>query len=356
MIVNGRRKVLVAPLDWGLGHTTRCIPVIRELLKTGFEVVIAAEGKGQTLLEAEFPSLAFITLKGYAIQYSKTRIGLFSKILLQIPKIMAIIRYEHNWLDEIIDRHGIDIVISDNRYGLHSKRIPSLFITHQLQIQTPVFSNLLRRLNYRYINRFTECWVPDSKNVPGLAGKLSHPGKLPSIPVKYIGVLSRFEYVKEEHIEKKLLVILSGPEPQRTLLEKKVLPQLGGLPFQITLIRGLPGASKTIETPPHVRAINHLAANELGKEIREAFLIIARSGYSTIMDLVKMRKKSILIPTPGQTEQEYLAKHLSEKGIACSMQQKDLNLKKALDLAASFPYKINMVDEIEALEKAIQDL
>lgn len=175
MIVNGRRKVLVAPLDWGLGHATRCIPVIRELLKTGFEVVIAAEGKGQILLEAEFPSLAFITLKGYAIQYSKTRIGLFSKILLQIPKIMAIIRYEHNWLDEIIDKHDIDIVISDNRYGLHSKRIPSLFITHQLQIQTPVFPNLLRQLNYRYINRFTECWVPDSKNAPGLAGSLSHP-------------------------------------------------------------------------------------------------------------------------------------------------------------------------------------
>ena len=353
----GKPRILVAPLDWGLGHATRCIPIIRELLAQGCEVWLAGEGAQEQLLIAEFPKIPFLNLPGYRISYSKTARGLIWKMIQQGPKMRRAIEAEHSWLKKIVDEYRIDAIISDNRYGLYHASVPSVFITHQLTIKSP-FSKwtetILRKRNYKYINHFTECWIPDAEGENNLAGELSHPEKKPVAPVRYIGLLSRF--VKKEIIERKnhLVVILSGPEPQRTLLEEKIINDISHYNGTAIIVRGLPGSSSLIPSTNMIQFYNHLSADELNKAMQEAEYVISRSGYSTVMDVMALQKKSILIPTPGQTEQEYLGSYLMEKGIAICAEQKDFSLNNLLATTRGFNFNLPVIDNDSLLKKTIE--
>src|SRR5687767_10959017 len=263
-------RILVAPLDWGLGHATRCIPVIYEFLRQDCEVWLAGEGAQEILLKQEFPKLSFLPLKGYRVKYSSSRRGLLWSVFSQLPRIFKTIRYENNWLKKVMREYQFDIIISDNRFGLYHSSVPSVIITHQLRIKSPFgkwSENLLQRINYRFINRFTECWIPDEEKENGLAGELSHPGVMPAIPVRYMGILSRLK--KNNAIEKKnhLLISLSGPEPQRTLLENKIVNEISHYTGTAVIARGLPGASTLIPSTNEIRFYNHLAADELNIEM-----------------------------------------------------------------------------------------
>lgn len=346
-------KILLAPLDWGLGHATRCIPIIKELINQECEVWIAASGDQKALLIEEFPFLRFVELPGYDVKYGKNRAFTLFKIFGAIPKILIRIKRENDWLKRFLATGKPDAVISDNRYGLYAPGLYSVFITHQLRIQTPWGSwadTLLQRIHYRAIRRFSICWVPDLEGAGSLAGILSHPGKLPAIPTRFIGLLSRLE--RPAAVERAaamaapascdLLVLLSGPEPQRTIFEKKVLDQLASYSGSVVLVRGLPGSGALSilpgEIPAGVRVYNHLPARTLNVIINEAGIVLSRAGYSTIMDLLKLGKKAILVPTPGQTEQEYLGRHLSGKGIALCREQSTFSLAEALSGARDFPF------------------
>jgi uncharacterized protein (TIGR00661 family) len=335
-------NILIAPLDWGLGHATRCIPVIQMLIQKKCNVLIAAEGKIKSLLQKEFPQLAFIDFKGYRIHYSKNGWMLPLQIGRQIPKIISTIQYENEGLKEIVKEHDVHGIISDNRYGFYHESIPSVFITHQLRIKTPfgkIVDDYIQKLNYKYINRFSECWVPDNQTKNNLAGELSHPEKTPAVPIKYIGPLSRFRKT-DDQIEKHLLILLSGPEPQRTNFEKLLIQQLNEYKGSIVLVRGLPGEANGLDLSSNVRVYNHLPAEELNQLMNEASMVVSRCGYSTVMDIAALKKQSILIPTPGQTEQEYLAKHLMENNFALCIEQNKFRLKNALELADQFNYQI----------------
>jgi uncharacterized protein (TIGR00661 family) len=349
-------NILIAPLDWGLGHATRCIPLIRRLIRKNCTISIASEGKIKCLLEKEFPQIQFLHLKGYRVEYSKNSWALPLHIGKQIPKILSTIQYENERLKEIVKEQVIHGIISDNRYGFYHEHIPSVFMTHQLRIRTPfgkIADDYLQKLNYRHINHFSECWVPDTENVMNLAGELSHPEKKPSIPLKYIGTLSRFQKTNEQ--EKHLLVLLSGPEPQRTLLEDMMLPQLNGYTAPVILVRGLPGEAKELTLPSNISVFNHLPAEELNQKMNEASLVISRCGYSTVMDLAVLKKKSILIPTPGQTEQEYLARHLSKINFALCISQEKFRLKNALDLSRQFNYQLGQFPRENYLDAALEE-
>lgn len=351
-------RILVAPLDWGLGHATRCIPIINELIVQDCQVMLAGEGRIKSLLSEEFPNLPFLDLKGYGIKYGKNRWETIGKMLLQIPQIIEAMDEEHNWLHTAIDEHSIDAVISDNRYGLFNERITSVFITHQLLIKTSAGDTAdtwLQKLNYEYVNAFTQCWVPDAEGDQNLGGTLSHPKKMPDIPVKYIGALSRFKKSKTEQKQQHLLVILSGPEPQRTLLEEKILAEAVHYNGPILLVRGLPGRDENLPAQKNITAINHMSAAALQLAIEEAFLVISRCGYSTVMDLMTLQKPSILIPTPGQTEQEYLADHLMKGCRALCIDQEKFRLKGALYLASTFPYQPTAPQK-SALHDAVRQL
>jgi hypothetical protein len=355
--LKGKPRILVAPLDWGLGHATRCIPIIRELISQGAEPILAGEGLQRELLTGEFPSLPFINLPGYRIRYSSSASRLPWKLLLQLGQIMRAIRQEHRWLKEQVAIYQIDAVISDNRFGLYTPGIPAVFITHQLQINTGGrgWEQFIRKRNYAYINRFTECWVPDNEKEPTLASTLSHPAVYPKIPVHYIGPLSRFNTPANDEKQNHIVVLISGPEPQRSIFETIAINELSHYAGYATLVRGLPGAQTIIPSTNMISCHNHLSAEELLPILNEAEFIIARSGYSTVMDAATLKKKCIFIPTPGQTEQEYLAKELFRHGMAVYCNQNGFNLGEAILKARSHDFRL-VCESNSALPAAIRRL
>lgn len=337
---NNTIKVLVAPLDWGLGHATRCIPIIYRLLNNGVTVFIAADGAIKNLLQKELPQVVFLPLPGYKMQYSR-RPGLLAfKLILQFPKLLRAVYKEHKWLKTACKTYGFDAVISDNRLGLYHKTVPCIYITHQLYIKTGnrLSEWLAQKIHYRFINKYSGCWVPDNENENSLAGELSHPKKRPKVPVVYIGPLSRFE--KKERVKRyDVMVLLSGPEPQRSIFENIVLKQLSSGSKRILLVRGLPGNSSLLNSAyPGIEIHNHLDAASLNTAILQSELVICRSGYTTVMDLVTLQQKAVLVPTPGQTEQEYLGTFLNSKKLFYSTGQTGFLIEKTIDNAATFPF------------------
>lgn len=294
------------------------------------------------MLKEAFPELPLLPLPGYQVEYAKTKRALLFKLVLQIPRILNSIWQENRWLKKKVATLSIDAVISDNRYGLYHKKIPSVFITHQLCIKVPLSKRAERwvqQINYRFIKRFSACWVPDLAARPGLAGDLSHPDRQPAIPVTYIGPLSRFEKLDLPEVKGNILVLLSGPEPQRSLLEEKLIAELVHYNGTATLVRGLPGNTSVMPSTNMIRIYNHLPQQVLNEELHKAGMVICRSGYSTLMDLAALNKKSILVATPGQTEQEYLAQlHLQQK-TASTANQSSFSLIAALDEASRFPFQ-----------------
>jgi uncharacterized protein (TIGR00661 family) len=344
-IFKAPKKILIAPLDWGLGHATRCIPIIYDILNLNIAVWIAAEGPIKALLQKELPQVQFIPLAGYKIRYGKGRLHTIFTLLWQLPYILGTIKKEQRWLQQIVREHEFDMIISDNRPGLYHTAIPTVYITHQLYINTSnsITAWLAQQLHYRFINKFTDCWVPDVKEDNNLAGKLSHPVKMPKTPVHYIGALSRLQKINTTK-QTDLLILLSGPEPQRTIFENIVMQQLQAYKGVAVLIRGLPDSTDTLQhTITKLTVHNHLATAALGTYMQQAKMIICRSGYTTVMDLIALQQKAILVPTPGQTEQEYLAQYLTAQKIFYSIPQHQFSIATALQAAAAFSFTASSI-------------
>jgi UDP:flavonoid glycosyltransferase YjiC (YdhE family) len=356
---NSKPKILIAPLNWGLGHASRCIPIIKAFLNSNHEVIIACGELQKNLLVAEFPALRYIDLPGYDLRYGKNRTLTLIKIIFQIPKILIRIKMENRWLKGFLAEEKVDAVISDNRYGLFSAEILSVFVTHQLGIKAPFgvkMERLIQKINYKYINRFSACWIPDFEKEPSLAGDLSHPTELPATNIRYIGCLSRFQKINAKINENSLLVILSGPEPQRTIFEKILQDQLLLYTGSVIMVRGLPGKKDGLKIGQNLTVYNHLPTTELNVIVAESAFVICRSGYSSIMDMVRLGKKSIVVPTPGQTEQEYLAHYLFRKNIVFSADQRNFLLSDVLSEAKRFSYQtVGDVDDSLSV-RAVEEL
>lgn len=330
-------RVFITPLDWGLGHATRCIPVIRECQERNCEVVLGGTGDSLALLRQEFPGLSYVNLPGYSPRYPLNGSMVWS-MAFQLPRFLRAIASEHKVVDTIIREKGINLLISDNRYGCWSSRIPSMFITHQSNILMPKrfgwMKHFVRRANKRMMKNFDACWIPDFPGDHSLAGKLiSSDSFSEDVHKHFIGPLSRFTTFNKLEKKYDVIAIFSGPEPQRSVLEKIVVPQLQASSLKYLAIRGLPSATSVQEDE---RVVNFLLSGPLQEAIEAADLIIARSGYSTVMDMHALAKKAVFIPTPGQTEQEYLAKRLMDKGIAFFMKQDEFSLKTVLDQSRKF--------------------
>jgi uncharacterized protein (TIGR00661 family) len=357
---NTTRTILVAPLDWGLGHAARCIPIIKELQNYRLRIIIAADGAVKTMLKQEFPQLQFIDLEGYKIKYSKNKRWFRFKLLIQFPKILSSVTKEHRWLNKVIKEHSVDAVISDNRFGLYHQSIPCVYLTHQLFIKTgnSISDLIATKIHKKYIKNYTQCWIPDYEGKKNIAGALSQAAKgLQSL--RYIGCLSRFEVMSASENTVDLLIVLSGPEPQRSIFEKLLLDQLKEYKGKVLFVRGLPGVMEQYQTKDHelspgLIVKNHLDARQLNQAMQSASLIISRSGYTTIMDLLKLGRKALLVPTPGQTEQEYLAGYLSAQQYFCTVSQDRFVLKDAIALSSEFQYQLPSFD-MEQYKKIIQE-
>lgn len=333
-IISQKARILVAPLDWGLGHATRCIPLMTHLTEScSAKITVAATGPQQAIIREAFPDTQFLAPPLYDINYHKNRAVTIARLVFAMPGILQTIRAEAKWLEAVLRKQHFDAIISDNRYGLSNPAVPSYFITHQLLVKT-AFGNAVNRLVqrrlYKMINRFSECWVPDYAKEPSLAGELSHPVHLPAIPLRYIGPLSRLKPMPPNG-NTQLLVLLSGPEPQRTLLENRILAQWNARPGEsMVLVRGLPLEKTALNPIRNARIFNHLATNELSQELANARAVLCRSGYSSIMDLLPLEKQCFMVATPGQTEQEYLARFLAAQGRITAIDQNQLQLTDLL--------------------------
>jgi len=329
-----KKRILVAPLNWGLGHATRCIPIIKALIEHGFEPILASDGASLNLLKKEFPDLIHLELPSYNISYSKYGFLLKWQLIKKLTKLIIANNKEKKLIENIIENYHIDGIISDNRFGVYStkKTIPSVYITHQLKVFSGITTWLTTKIHHAIIKKFEECWVPDFEDKPNLGDKLSHI-KSKNLNIKYIGALSRFSKKQKAHSLYKIMVLLSGPEPQRSILENKILAEFKDYnKGQIILVRGVVETIQTKTVTKNLTIYNFLTSDELENAIESSDLILTRSGYTTIMDLAFLEKKAFFIPTPGQTEQEYLAKRLANLNIAPYCNQNKFKIEKLKEI------------------------
>jgi uncharacterized protein (TIGR00661 family) len=318
-------NILVAPLNWGLGHATRCIPIIHQLQKDGFTPILASDGAALQLLKKEFPELLCLELPSYHIEYAKNPENFKWKLLKNSPKTIKAIFEEKKRIQEWITTYNLVGIISDNRLGVYSKKIPSVIITHQLTVFSGKTTWISSSLHRFFIKKFDQCWVPDWPGVINLTGELGHPKKKLK-HIRYIGPISRLEKVTVDQ-EYDYTVLLSGPEPQRTLFEGKIRKEMQTFTGKVLLIRGVIEEGSPQQEPPFT-IVNYMTSAALPKAIASCRKVICRSGYTTIMDLVQMEKKAIFIPTPGQFEQEYLAKRFHREGQIMMVKQEEFSMKK----------------------------
>ena len=360
-----KKTVIVASLNWGLGHATRCIPIIQALEAEGATVILASDGGALDLLRREFPHLRALELPAYNIRYPFRSMVL--SIAVQGHKILRGGILEYFWLKSFLKKEKIDAVISDNRFGFFNRSVQSIFMTHQVQILIPIrfLQPLVNAVNHFFIRRFDALWIPDNQGNKNLASDLAHGFFVEKLSKKikthYLGILSRMTYFSTE-IKYRAIIVLSGPEPQRTYLEEKIWRQLekiilddketpeeksGQAPQYLNtfcLVRGVSDKDfKESQMREHDQIEMHgvLTATDLNQKIMESAAVICRSGYSSLMDLVALQKRAILIPTPGQTEQEYLADALAQQNRFICQQQDVLNLANAL---SELPKTIGFTD------------
>jgi uncharacterized protein (TIGR00661 family) len=339
-------SIIVAPLSWGLGHATRCIPIIKLLIKNKYTPVIASDGAALEFLSKEFPTIEYVVLPSYDIQYAK---NLKWNLLLQIPKILKAVSEEKRIINQYLQKNTVIGIISDNRFGVRHAQVPSIYITHQLNVFSGIFTIFTTKVHQYFINKFDECWIPDVETEPSFSGKLSQTRT--RIKTKRIGVLSRFQ--KEDlPIDTDVLIVLSGPEPHRTTLELILLEEFKEHPRNVVLVQGVIGEQQITSRKGNITIVNYMLSEQLQNAINGANLVICRSGYSSILDIAKLNKKAFFIPTPGQTEQEYLAKYFKSKELAPYSKQKDFK-REMLDVVKEYN---GFLGEFKGLESSLFDL
>jgi len=330
---------LVCPLDWGIGHATRCVPVILALRDQGWKVVVAADGRPYEFYRNEYPQFELLRFPGPRVTYPSAGAMMVPAMAAMIPKLLLGIRREQRQLQKLVKDTHACLVISDNRYGCRNKRIYSVFITHQLNIRVPAAMGwaapLLRKISSFFITQYDECWIPDTEDEGGLSGRLSHCHKLPG-NAHFIGPLTRFGHEDSMPAnmavpEAEIFVMLSGPEPQRSTLEKLLISQIGETSYTAVIAGGRTEAGDSGVTDGRIHIFPHMSSPLMKHYIRNSKYIICRSGYSTLMDLAVFGRPAILVPTPGQTEQEYLANRLSRMNVHYSVPQSKFRLKEALE-------------------------
>lgn len=351
------KKIFISPLSWGLGHATRIIPIIHSLLKYDVKIYIGANKSISAFLQSEFSDakIQFLHIPDYSIRYGRKHTLL--KLFLQVPLFFISSILENIYCRILSKKHEFDVLISDNRYGIKLPRTKSIMITHQTNLILPeslrFVQAMARKINHFLINRFDEIWVPDFSSEPNLTGELSH--NYSNSKIKYIDPLSRFTFSQKKTESDKILIILSGPEPQRTILENILINQISDCSHSFVLIRGTNKNLKS-EIPTKLEIIHYANSVQLERLIKNSKLVISRSGYSTVMDLFTLKKKALFIPTPQQTEQEYLAIKLKHENLFYCVLQKDLNLQKDIPAALNYTLKSDKFNTSNTLEERIKFL
>ncbi len=346
-------KILISPFDWGLGHATRDIPIIKELLKRGYEVEVANHGRPKVFLEKEFPELKHITLPAYPIPYTAEKY--FSgTLVLRLPYLLSHFKKERMNAKKLIEKRGYDLVISDNRFEICHPKVPSFLITHQVMFRFPEkfrsFEILGKAFNAKYQKIFSRIIIPDFEH-NSISGELSRKNFLTDNKKMYYA--GPFCNVEKKDVEEDVdyFISISGPEPQRTNFEKTILSQVDSLKGKTVVSLGKAEQQSVIKNGD-VKIYSSMDRKTQIDYLNRAKTVISRPGYTTVMEILELGKKALFIPTPGQTEQEYLGSLYKEKGWFCSVRQKDLNIVEDLEKAksyAGFPFKNDSKENVKRL-------
>lgn len=340
-------KVFYTVLNMGLGHATRSLPIIREFLRRNWEVLLGSNGRALEFLKTELPGVPFVITPDYEIEYAANS-WLIPKLAIQLPRLLKKIKEEQQFTRGVIPKFLPDLIFSDNCYGVHDERIPSYFISHQVFFAMPnglePLGPLAGRFNRRFHEPYIKIIIPD---LPGhgqglLSGDLS---RSPEKSSKYVygGILSSMTR-RESSDPLDLLVSISGPEPQRTIFEQKILKQIENIPGKKVVALGKSETLQLIRDTKDLQVYSHIPRREMEMLFNRARLIVSRPGYSTLMELVELGKPALLVPTPGQTEQISLARYTRERNWFYSVDQAKLDLARDVKIATQYAglYKPNV--------------
>ena len=341
-----QKTILYAVLNWGLGHATRSIPIIQYLIQENYKLIIVSDGAALTLLQNEFPGQTFESTQSYGVVYGTTSKDFNLTLAGQIPKFISVIKKEHQQCISLCQHYQVDYIISDNRYGYYHEKIPSAFLCHQLHLRYPdskIIEKMVNKTYQAYQQKFSKLWVPDLSPPANISAAMSN---LNWKNVNYLGIDSRFEKIDRAN-KYDYLAILSGPEPQRSLLEAELLSKLNEMSGNFALVRGTT-SNRTIHAETHVQVFDLLTSSELNQLICASKTIICRSGYTSILDLMKLDKNAILIPTPGQAEQIYLADNLAKLNYFHITHQGNIQLSSSTTLQRpqlQFGYNVALIQD-----------
>jgi UDP:flavonoid glycosyltransferase YjiC (YdhE family) len=324
-----RKKILISPLNWGFGHAGRMIPVAKNLQQMGHEVIFGVDTALIPMVRQELTGIEVIAVPGIKMHYSRF-MPQYLAILMQLPGVIIASVREHRQLKKIISEKHPDIVISDNRFGFFNKKAFCVYFTHMLRIPFPKpfrFFEFIGIFTHRMIiRRYDMCLIPDVSGADNLAGRLSHLKKLPP-NVIYAGLLSRFTNINPILKETKpyICLLLSGPEPQRTNLLEKVAKATEKSDMKLVVLSASDICLSHLSD--RITFVISQPAQVLKEYIENADLVICRSGYTSLMELVSLSKGALIIPTPGQTEQEYLGEYNNGRhGFECFKQSEIENI------------------------------
>ncbi|MEZ4922633.1 MAG: glycosyltransferase [Crocinitomicaceae bacterium] len=289
------KTIIIAPLDWGMGHATRCIPLIHQLIEQNNTVVFAGTELQISLIVKDFPEITCEAIQGYNVSLDSGK-PTYLQMISQFGKLKTVIREEQEIAEQLVKKYKADVVISDNRYGFRSNSTLCIIMTHQLEVPLPVLKQFVNKRIRRHIEQFNICWIPDNE-MGSYCGEMVVPSL--KIPKLFIGLLSRFKPEVGENVYH-YLVIISGPEPERSVFARKVIQLANNSQKKIGIV-----APFDLDYAP---SFTNPSTKELNQLINQSKTIISRAGYTTIMEMITLEKKAILIPTKGQFEQEYLAK------------------------------------------------
>lgn len=367
-------KVLVAPLDWGLGHATRCVPVIREFLRQGAQVELAVVKSNAGLLRRIFPEIRQHLAPSYNIIYPKHGYNMGLWLLKNGVHLNRVIRYEHEYAQRMVDRFGFDVLFSDNRFGFYCRSAKSIYMTHQRRIAFPPVLSAFESTGIFWhgavMRHFDEVWVPDLPDAPGFAGRMSHVKFAPR-PIKFVGALSRFSEsamqagsfdasggaASNAQKKYKFVAVVSGVEPARSRFESLLKKSFAQIEGRHALIMGHPSLGVKHWTEGNVDCFTHLEDQAFAETVRSAEWVISRGGYTTIMDMAVLGAKCVFVPTPGQYEQVVLARELSASGAALSLDESKLNFENLLRLVESLDstaVKLPVAQKNDLLKMAVQ--
>ncbi len=332
-------RVFYSVLNMGLGHAARSLPIIREFINRDWQILIGSSGRALAFLQRELPELQFARLPDYGIRYSRNG-WLLPKLAAQLPVVLSRIWQENKSCWQIVHAFSPDLILSDHCYGINNPGIPSFFLSHQINFAMPKGFDFVQPLpaqfNFHFHKHFKAVFIPDSADTDGglLSGNLS---RTPAIPGKYhhCGILSSVERQSlTEDLD--VFITISGPEPQRSILEDLVLDQVHKLAGKIVVAMGKSESAAPVYESNRLQIYPYLTREQMTRCYNRARLVVTRPGYTSLMELAELGKKALLIPTPGQTEQLYLARRLEQKGWFYSVPQQRLDLPRDLQIAQTF--------------------